>query len=84
MLLLLLFVFQNDDNDAEYEHDYVEMKTMTTTNNHSSMHSCRSNCLPGNKTSNEVKEFKKSMGWRENRIATVFFNVFSNENIVQR
>ena len=81
---MLLFVFQNDEHDAEYEHDYVEMKTTMTTNNHSSMHSCHSNCLPGNTTKQEVKAFKKAMGWKENRIATVFFNVFSNENITQR
>ena len=32
----------------------------------------------------EVQTYKKSMEWKENRLATLFLNVFSNQNIVQR
>ncbi|XP_076467201.1 uncharacterized protein LOC143298271 [Babylonia areolata] len=37
----------------------------------------------GNGTKREVKTFKQSMEWRENRQATIFYNVFSNMEITQ-
>merc|ERR1711872_682925 len=39
--------------------------------------------LCGNGTRMEVKGFKKSMEWRENRQATLFYNIFSNMELIQ-
>jgi len=38
----------------------------------------------GNGTKREVRTYKKTMEWKENRLATLFFNVFSNPGLVQR
>ncbi|KAL8575542.1 hypothetical protein ACOMHN_059606 [Nucella lapillus] len=39
--------------------------------------------LCGNGTAKEVKTFKKSMEWRDNRQATIFYNVFTDMGIIQ-
>ncbi|KAL8624965.1 hypothetical protein ACOMHN_039852 [Nucella lapillus] len=36
-----------------------------------------------NGTKREVKAFKKTMEWRENRQATLFYNIFSDMGIIQ-
>jgi len=39
--------------------------------------------LCGNGTDREVKTFKKSMEWREHRQATLFYNIFTNLELIQ-
>ncbi|KAK7106920.1 uncharacterized protein [Littorina saxatilis] len=39
--------------------------------------------LCGNGTESEVHKFKKSMEWQDNRMATLFFNIFTNDEIAQ-
>ena len=36
-----------------------------------------------NETKREVRTFKQSKGWNDNRMATLFYNIFSNKDIVQ-